>query len=146
MSEPLQQLSDDLCRGLSGWKLQPDKHALERLGSGLLEIDLLNKTCRFEHDYVPRLAIIDALDLELRRFLEGDGVGPEGIRSAVMEIRLTIEEREDQKDKSVMWFGENDGFVGCEMEIQCTVSMDDKSSESEHTVYVEWPRETNVRL
>jgi hypothetical protein len=107
----------------------------------LLEIDLLNKTCRFEHDYVPRLAIFDALDLQLRRFLEGDGVAPEGMRSAAMEIKLTIEEREDQKDKSVMWFGEHDGFVGCEMEIQCAIGTENESYKSEHRGYVEWPRE-----
>ena len=136
----MQQLADILCRGFCGWNLQHDKRSLTRLGSGKLEVDLLKRTCRFGRDYMPRLAILNTLLGQFQRFLEDNGVAPETIRSAILSIEITIEEREEQRDKSVMWFGEYDGFVGCEMGIRCTVGTEKESCKSEHRGYVEWPR------
>jgi hypothetical protein len=49
-------------------------------------------------------------------------------------------EWEDQKDKSVMWFGEYDGFVGCEIDVRCTIRINEKSYKSRHRACVEWPK------
>ena len=140
MSGFLQQLADTLCHGFCGWNLQHDKRALVQLGSGRLEVDLVKRTCRFERDYIPRLAILNTLLAQFRHHLEANGMAPEGILSAILTIEITTEEREDQKDKSVLWFGEHDGFVGCELRICCTVSTADEGCKSEHSSYVEWPR------
>jgi hypothetical protein len=140
VSETLQQLADTLCRGFCGWNLQHDRRSLTRLGSGKLEVDLLKRTCRFGRDYIPRLAILNTLLGQFQRFLDDNGVAPKTIRSAILSIEITIEEREEQRDKSVMWFDEYDGFVGCEMEIRCAVGTEKESCKSEHRGYVEWPR------
>lgn len=140
MSETLQQLADMLCRSFCGWNLQHDKRALTRLGSGKLEVDLLKRSCRFGRDYIPRLAILNTLLAQFQRFQEDTKVVPGTIRFAILSIAITIEEREEQKDKSVMWFVEHDGFVACDMEIRCTVGTADESNKSEHRGYVEWPR------
>jgi hypothetical protein len=140
VTEPLQELAERLCQSFCGWKLQHDRRTLSKLGSGRLEVDLVKKTCRFGHNYIPRLIMVDELIRQLRAHLQDDGAAPEELRSAALEIRLTIEEREDQKDKSVVWFGDYDGFVGCEMEIRCTLSTDDESCKAEHRGYVEWPK------
>ena len=144
MTESLQQLADTLCRGFCAWNLQHDKRALTQLGSGKIEIDLLKKTCRFGRDYIPRLAILNTLLVQFQRFQEDNKVAPKTIRSAILLIEITIEEREQQRDKSVMWFGECDGFVGCEMVIRCTIDADNEGCESEHRGYVEWPRKNNA--
>lgn len=136
----MQQLADTLCRGFCGWNLQHDKRALTRLGSGKLEVDLLKRTCRFGRDYIPRLAILNTLLAQFQRFQEDNKVAQNTIRSAIMSIEISIEEREEQRDKSVMWFGEHDGFVGCEMAIRCTIDAEKEGSKSEHRGYVEWPR------
>jgi hypothetical protein len=140
MSETLQQLADTLCRGFCAWNLQHDRRTLMQLGCGKLEVDLLKKTCRFERDYIPRLAIMNTLLGQLQRFLEDNEVAPEIIRSATLLIEITIEEREEQRDKSVMWFGECDGFVECDMGIRCTIDAENKDYKSEHRGRVEWPR------
>jgi hypothetical protein len=129
-----------LCHEFCAEKLRREKRALDKLGSGQLEIDLLKKTCRFERRFVPRLAIVDKLIRKLQQYLESHEVPPETIRSATLSIKLTIGEREDQKDKSVMWFGEYDGFVGCEMDIRCTIRTADKSRKARRRGYVEWPK------
>jgi len=136
----LQQLADVLCRGFCAWNLQHDKRALTRLGSGKLEIDLLKRTCRFGRDYIPRLAILNTLLMQFQRLLDDNEVTEDTIRSAILSIEITIEEREEQRDKSVMWFGENNGFVGCDMDVRCKVGTAEESCKSEHRVYVEWPR------
>lgn len=140
MSEQLQRLADRLCRIFCGRKLRRDRRTLTALGSGKLEVDLLKKTCRFERDYVSKLAILEELVRELRLGLKAYEVTPGTIRSAILTATLTLEEHEDQRDKSVMWFGERDGFVGCEMEIRSTVRTSHKNYKSEHRGYVEWPR------
>lgn len=140
MTDHLQALADTLCRAFCAWNLQHDKRTLTRLGSGKLEVDLLKRTCRFGRDYIPRLAILNTLLMQFQRFLEDHEVAPKTLRSAILSIEIKIEERKEQKDKSVMWFVEHDGFVGCDMKIHCTISTSDESCKSEHRGYVEWPR------
>jgi hypothetical protein len=139
VSEPLEELADALCRGFCGWQLQHDKRVLTRLGSGRLYVDLLTKTCRFGRDYIPALVIVDKLAQELRRHMDSGGAAVEKLRSATLKIELTVDEHEEQKDRSVMWFGEHDGFVGCQMEIESCIGTADGSHSAKHRGYVEWP-------
>jgi len=145
VTDALQQLADALCRGFCAWQLQHDGRVLTRLGSGTLDVDLLARTCRFGRDYIPVLVIVDSLTRQLQRDLAANGVAVETVRAATLSIKLTVEEHEEQKDRSVMWFGEHDGFVGCEMEIKSSISAADGSYSSKHRGYVEWPRERVLR-
>jgi len=140
VTDPLQQLANALCRGFGGWNLQHDRRVLTQMGNGTLEIDLLKKTCRFGRDYIPTLTIVDVLNHQLRRYLAGDAVATETIRSVTLSIALAVEQHVHQKDKSVLWFGEQDSFVGCTMDVRCTIGTDGERYKSEHRGYIEWPR------
>lgn len=137
----MQQLADALCRCFCGRHLLHDRRALSRLGSGKLEIDLAKRFCRFEHHFIPRLAVFDRLTLLLRNHLADHGVEPDAVRSARLSVELEIDEHERQSVSHVMWFGDCSGFVGCRMRVECTVNIEDDSYKSEHRGYVEWPRD-----
>jgi hypothetical protein len=141
MPHQLQKLADTLCRGFSGWHLQHDRHTLTALGSGRLEIDLIKKTCRFQRNYIPILVIVEVLSHRLRHHLVTKDVAPGTIGSATLSIAMTSSDVEEPKDSSVMWFGDNDGFIRCKMKIQCRISTADGDYTSEHSAQVEWPRQ-----
>lgn len=143
MTDALQQLADALCRGFCGWNLQHDRRVLTQMETGSLEIDLLKKTCRFGREYVPTLTIVDALTRQLRHYLAANAAATETIRSVTLSIALAVEQHLHQKDKSVMWFGEQDGFVGCTMDVRCTIGTDGERYRSEHRGYLEWPRKAS---
>ena len=144
MSDPLQDLADQLCRGFCGWQLHHDTRVLATLGSGRLEIDLLWKTCRFERRFIPALVIVDILDRRLRQHLADSEIARDTVRTARLSIMLEIEEHEEQKDRSVMWFGTYDGFLGCKIEIRATISTADETRNSRYSGYVEWPRRSTT--
>ena len=73
-----------------GWQLYPDWERLAQLGDGILEIDVLNETCKFNFKEVPRLSIAAALRNWLLHDLETSRIPLKNIQSATLTVRLRV--------------------------------------------------------
>ena len=83
----LQHVADTLCHMFCGWRLLFSFAKLERIGSGTLEIDVLERTCRFEGEEIERLTIAD----ELHAWMTGDLAAHD---MATSDLREAQSERE----------------------------------------------------
>lgn len=77
-----------LCHMFCGWQLYPDWERLAELGDGVLEIDVLDETCKFNSEEIPRLSISGALRNWLLHDLETNKIPIENIESAKLTVRL----------------------------------------------------------
>jgi hypothetical protein len=71
-----------------GWQLYPDWERLAELGDGVLEIDVLGETCKFNSEEIPQLSISGALRNWLLHDLEANKIPIENIESAKLTVRL----------------------------------------------------------
>jgi hypothetical protein len=77
-----------LCHMFCGWQLYPDWERLAHLGDGVLEIDVLEETCKFNSETIPRLSIVGALRNWLLHDLETNKISLKNIESAKLTVRL----------------------------------------------------------
>ncbi|HEY7673996.1 MAG TPA: hypothetical protein VH867_02115 [Burkholderiales bacterium] len=77
-----------LCHMFCGWQLYPDWERLAELGPGVLEIDILTETCRFNFQEVPRLSIASALRNWLLEDLKTNRIPLENIESAKLIVQM----------------------------------------------------------
>lgn len=77
-----------LCHMFCGWQLYPDWARLAQLGNGVLEIDVLSETCKFNSENIEKLAIAGALRSWLLQDLETSGIPLEQIESAKLTVQL----------------------------------------------------------
>jgi hypothetical protein len=77
-----------LCHMFCGWQLYPDWERLAQLGDGVLEIDVLEETCKFNSETIPRLSIVGALRNWLLHDLETNKIPIKNIESAKLTVRL----------------------------------------------------------
>jgi hypothetical protein len=73
-----------------GWQLYPDWERLAQLGDGILEIDVLNESCKFNFAEVPRLSIAGTLRNWLLHDLATNHIPLENIQSATLTARLRV--------------------------------------------------------
>lgn len=79
-----------LCHMFCGWQLYPDWERLAELGDGVLEIDVLNETCKFNSEEIPQLSIVGALRNWLLQDLEKSNIPVTNIESAKLVVRLRV--------------------------------------------------------
>ena len=79
-----------LCHMFCGWQLYPDWERLAEMGDGVLEIDVLNETCKFNFTEVPRLSILGALRGWLLQDLETNKIPLKSIESAKLTVQLRV--------------------------------------------------------
>jgi hypothetical protein len=77
-----------LCHMFCGWQLYPDWERLAQLGNGVLEIDVLSETCKFNSAKIEKLAIAGALRSWLLRDLETSAIPLAQIERATLTVQL----------------------------------------------------------
>ena len=60
------------------------------MGDGVLEIDVLNETCKFNSEEIPQLSIVGALRNWLLQDLEKSNIPVTNIESAKLVVRLRV--------------------------------------------------------
>jgi hypothetical protein len=71
-----------------GWQLYPDWEKLAALGDGVLEIDVLRETCRFNFREIPRLSIAGSIRSWLLQDLAANHIPLESIEDAKLTVQL----------------------------------------------------------
>ena len=71
-----------------GWQLYPDWERLAELGDGVLEIDVLDTTCKFNSEQIRKLSIAGALRNWLLQDLEKSNIPSTNLESARLTVRL----------------------------------------------------------
>lgn len=77
-----------LCHMFRGWQLYPDWERLAELGEGVLEVDVLTETCKFNSREAPRLSISGALRNWLLEDLKANKIPLEVIESAKLTVQI----------------------------------------------------------
>lgn len=77
-----------LCHMFCGWQLYPDWERLAKLGDGVLEIDVLSETCKFNSEEIEKLSIVGALRSWLLQDLETNAIPLAQIESAKLTVQL----------------------------------------------------------
>ena len=84
----LKHQSYTLCHMFCGWQLYADWEKLAALGDGVLEIDVLSETCKFNLQEIPKLSIAEAIRGWLLQDLETNKIPLESIEEAKLTVRL----------------------------------------------------------
>ena len=142
---PEQQLAETLCHGFFSWHLQHDHAALTRLGDGKLEIDLLQEACRHKKQHIPALMIVGLLARQCRSFVDGSEIGADEVKKVWLSVDLEFDEHDEQRDRSVWWFGEVSGFVGCKVDIEVIVRTAAGTYRAKQSRLLEWPKRVATR-
>lgn len=79
-----------LCHMFCGWQLYADWEKLAALGDGVLEIDVLKETCKFNRQDIPRLSIAGAIHSWLLQDLETNKIPLESIEEAKLTVQLRV--------------------------------------------------------
>lgn len=79
-----------LCHMFCGWQLYPDWERLAELGGGMLEIDVLKETCKFNSKEIEKLSIVGALRNWLLQDLETTKIPLARLESAKLTVRLQV--------------------------------------------------------
>ena len=77
-----------LCHMFCGWQLYSDWETLAELGDGVLEIDVLNETCKFNSEEIEKLSIVRALRSWLLQDLETSNIPLARVEGARLTVRL----------------------------------------------------------
>ena len=87
----LQHIADTLCHMFCGWRQTFSKPHLVKLGSGRLEIDVLNGTCQFNKTPIEPLSVAAELHTWLERDLGQQGISKGALVKAVLYADLIFE-------------------------------------------------------
>jgi hypothetical protein len=140
----LQHLAQNLAQMFCGWQLLPDYGILTRLGNGILEIDVLERSCRFNGEPIKPLVMAKVLNSWMQEDLQDHGIPLESIRAAVVQVEFTTRHTNKQQILSGVWAKPSRHFVLCDLNCRGRVSTDERIYEGEYRELEEWPFEVAV--
>ena len=142
----LKHVADNLCQMFCGWRQTWSKHELVALGSGELEIDVLQNVCRFNGRAITPLPIL----LELRGWLERDlgehAIPLASIHEALVRVALTFDTvpwAERTTHSEFFWHGgeaaKSDPMHRCTFDCTSVVRTDEVEYRGAYQDREEWP-------
>ena len=135
-----QHIANVLCEMFCGWQLHPDYRRLTELGSGELDIDLLQAGCRHNGVSIRMPDIGNVLVSALTEDLERHGVSINGLSHASLTVRYILEEHEGQRDKWTSWANPARYYVGCELSLKSRIVTDTREFTRDYNAQLEWPK------
>ncbi len=135
-----QHQANILCQMFRGWQLIPDYRSLTDLGSGKIEFDLLNGSCRHNARPVTNLGILEVLRSFLNEDLERHGELLQNLGEASLIVEYELEEYEGQKDKKARWANPARIFVGCHLSMNSRLSANGTLFTCALADTIEWPK------
>ena len=143
----LQHAADTLCHMFCGWRLLWSYPVLERLGPGLLEINVLERACRYNGSPIPRLSIADELHAWLLRDVAAIGESAENLRSAVLKAQLSFREIDASERRTTdVHMGPDQRplkqreYIACSIECESEILTSAKVYRSRYRDLEEWPK------
>jgi len=128
-----------LCHMFRGWQLLSDYRTLTKLGSGVLEIEVLSGQCYHRAAPIPSLSIAQVLQSWLQDDLARHHIPSEAVKEAHLTVDMTIDQHDGQKDHSQVWAHPTTQFVGCQLVVRSRILTDDATYTAELEDTLEWP-------
>lgn len=142
----LKHAADTLCHMFGGWRLSNCYEDLERLGSGLLLINVLTAECQMNGAVVKPLSIAAELHIWLLHDFDKHCIELSNIRSAILEADLQIEKARDRKrsgktifiakDRTPIMKGE---FVSIAAKCRSEITTDESAYRAQYEFKEAWP-------
>jgi hypothetical protein len=130
-----------------GWRLLWSYPALERLGSGILEINVLERTCRYNEQAIPKLTIADELHAWILRDIAALGESAENLRGVVLRAKLSLRDIDaaERKTRDVHMGPDQRPlkqreYIACAIECESEIVTSAKVYRSHYLDLEEWPR------
>ena len=143
----LQHSADVLCQMFCGWRLLFSLPTVEQLGSGLLEVDVLARSCSFNGQSITRLSIVDELHAWLSQDLANHHIDLQSLREATIRVTLSqrVIHRSERKTGGIFMDPgekpvEQDEYIACDILCTSRVATDEKVYSSQYRDLEEWPR------
>ncbi len=137
----IQNYADTICQMFCGWQLMNDFKQLDRLGSGLLTIDLRTGACVHDGKPTDQLSIARILQAWFFDRCARDAVPTDALTKVLLEAELTISLSDTQRDTSMRFSDPRPPFVGCDIRCRSSVDTDEGTYRGEFTDFEEWPRD-----
>jgi hypothetical protein len=130
-----------------GWRLLFSYPDIEKRGSGVLEINVLSRSCTYDGEPIPRLTIADELHAWLVKDVAALNLSVEDLRSARLLASLTLREiPAEARRTSYKYFdsGERPSkattYIECAIQCSSEIVTDEKVYSSAAGDFEEWPK------
>jgi hypothetical protein len=139
----LKHAANTLCHMFGGWRLANSQKEVERLGSGVLAIEVITAACKFNGSSVEPLTIAQEMQAWFLRDLELHHIPVKQILTAVLEANMEVAIGNNPRRD---FFFTKDGksiksgpFVRLHARCRCEIATDETSYVSEHEFSDAWP-------
>ena len=142
----LNHSAETLCAMFCGWRLMNSYKELQELGSGMLEIDVLNLRCHFNGEPVKPLSIAHELHTWLSQDLEQHGISRSQVEGATLSVEVDLARLPNyQGPRGSFYIGKNGKpiekgeFFRLGAKCKSLLSTDEAKYESARSHQEQWP-------